>query len=435
MIIRQSSIAFESGHSLDVMERETYEKEIVQQSKSRARLTDTIDPLAQVIVDRVSISQQADTQVVSGYSAKVTGRSTVSSVQDDSTETLVRQAAIEKIAGSIIDEDVAVGWMQSGLSVSAGNEDKDSIESQRLALSVQSGSASPRRQKNVSSTRASEISITSTRIRLEEETAWFSSQGSVVTEDGRNIDFSLDMSVSRSLFTETREETLIQRWQERVNLTDPLVISLDGQAPLLTDTVFDFDLDSDGEAEHINFTGSGSGFLSLDRNGDGVINNGSELFGPETGSGFEELAAFDDDGNGWIDEADAVFDQLTVWTKDADGQDHLISLKDAGIGAVNLGYVATPLSMTGEGRTAERADESVRCVFCLKMGLWVPFMSWIWPPMSRQRIRLTCLLNRKIKVRQNPGSRCWHQRPRPLKIRPQLPLENSRKTPRILWQN
>ncbi len=119
------------------------------------------------------------------------------------------------------------------------------------------------------------------------------------------------------------------------------MISLDGNVPTLSDTVFEFDLDSDGEQDLINFTSAGSGFLAFDKNEDQVINNGSELFGPGTGNGFNELSAFDDDQNRWIDENDAVFSKLTVWTKDATGKDRLISLKDAGIGAIALDHADT----------------------------------------------------------------------------------------------
>ncbi|MDD9303740.1 MAG: hypothetical protein HUK40_15925 [Desulfobacter sp.] len=174
----------------------------------------------------------------------------------------------------------------------------------------------------------------------------FSSQGQVHTQDGRMIDFSLEMSMDRAYLSKTQEQTLIHTWQEEVSFVDPLVISLDGSLPSLTDERFEFDLDNDGDLESISFVAKGSGFLSFDRNHDGKINNGSELFGPGTGNGFNELAEFDQDKNGWIDENDSVFSQLSVWTRDKDGNDQLISLKDAGIGAVYLDNAQTEFSMT-----------------------------------------------------------------------------------------
>jgi hypothetical protein len=45
---------------------------------------------------------------------------------------------------------------------------------------------------------------------------------------------------------------------------------------------------------------------------DGRVNDGRELFGPITGDGFAELAAYDDDGNNWIDENDGIYDNLSI---------------------------------------------------------------------------------------------------------------------------
>lgn len=198
-----------------------------------------------------------------------------------------------------------------------------------------------------------EISLKQTDIHFEEEHLSMSSSGQVTTEDGRKIDFSLDMSLNRSFVSRTQEETLVQRWQERINLTDPLVISLDGKAPTLYDARFEFDLDSDGETQMIHFVNPGSGFLAFDKNNDQVINDGSELFGPGTGNGFEELAQFDEDQNNWIDENDAVFSQLSVWTRDANGKDTLISLKDAGVGAIFLGHAQTLFNMTSSDNSLQ----------------------------------------------------------------------------------
>ena len=108
---------------------------------------------------------------------------------------------------------------------------------------------------------------------------------------------------------------------------------------------FDFDLDTDGRLDNIGFVGAGSGFLVLDKNGNGAVDNGRELFGALSGNGFADLAALDDDGNGWIDENDSAFDQLQVWQKDAQGQDRLRSLREAHVGALYLGRVASPFSV------------------------------------------------------------------------------------------
>jgi len=101
----------------------------------------------------------------------------------------------------------------------------------------------------------------------------------------------------------------------------------------------------DGNAEQISFVGPNSGFIALDKNNDGTVNNGSELFGAASGNGFQDLAAFDQDKNGWIDDNDSVFSQLKVWTKDAQGNDSLTSLKSSGVGALYLGNVSTQFDL------------------------------------------------------------------------------------------
>ncbi|MGB4302358.1 MAG: hypothetical protein WBJ34_00965, partial [Syntrophomonadaceae bacterium] len=165
--------------------------------------------------------------------------------------------------------------------------------------------------------------------------------GQVKTADGRTIDISVQLNMSRTFYS---HQSISIRAGDAV-LTDPLVVNFDGPAAALTERNFQFDLDCDGKPDQISFVRPGSGFLALDRNGDGVINDGSELFGPQTGNGFLELAAYDEDGNGWIDEADEIFDCLRIWTRDAQGNEVLFALGEKGIGAIYLGYADTQFSM------------------------------------------------------------------------------------------
>ena len=56
----------------------------------------------------------------------------------------------------------------------------------------------------------------------------------------------------------------------------------------------------------------------------------------------------DRDGNGWIDEADDIFKDLKVWTKDEEGNNKLLNLKEAGVGAIYLGSADTQFSLNNE---------------------------------------------------------------------------------------
>ena len=175
----------------------------------------------------------------------------------------------------------------------------------------------------------------------ENETTSFSTDGVVKTSDGREISFNVELTMSRS-FTQYASET-VDFGAPR--LMDPLVINMDAPAADVQDQKFFFDLDADGHEEAISRLGSGSGFLALDKNGDGRINDGSELFGALNGDGFADLAKYDNDGNGWIDEADDIFDKLLIWSKDANGNDRLVGLGKAGVGAIYLGAQNTQFSM------------------------------------------------------------------------------------------
>lgn len=188
----------------------------------------------------------------------------------------------------------------------------------------------------------------------EAEQTEFSAQGVVQTADGKEITFNLQLNMSSEHIEQT--DLSVRLGDAARQTKDPLVINFSGNAAQLTSTKFSFDLNADGNAEQISFVAPGSGFLALDKNQDGMINNGSELFGPASGNGFSDLAAYDQDGNRWIDESDAVFNQLKVWSKDAQGNDQLSSLKEAGVGAIYLGNVATEFSLLSSGAVAGSKD-------------------------------------------------------------------------------
>lgn len=172
----------------------------------------------------------------------------------------------------------------------------------------------------------------------------FSSQGTVLTQDGQRVSFSLKLSLQRQ-FIETNSISV--RAGDAL-LVDPLVINFDGTAAQLTDTKFAFDFDSDGEDEQISFLGPGSGFLFLDLDNNGKATNGAELFGPRTNKGFKELAQYDLDQNGWLDENDPVYEKLLVWSKDKAGDDYFSSLSRKNIEAIYLGYQDTEFSLKGQ---------------------------------------------------------------------------------------
>lgn len=175
----------------------------------------------------------------------------------------------------------------------------------------------------------------------EKETTCFETTGTAVTADGRKLSFNISLEMSRS-FTKMAEENCIFG---QPRLCDPLVINLNTNVASVSDQKFFFDIDADGTKDEISMLNKNSGYLALDNNGDGIINDGSELFGTTSGNGFKDLLAYDEDGNGWIDEADSIFQKLKVWVMNEDGRSELMDLKNSGVGAIYLGYEDTEFSL------------------------------------------------------------------------------------------
>jgi hypothetical protein len=184
--------------------------------------------------------------------------------------------------------------------------------------------------------------------RWESQSVSYSSTGTAITADGRKLSFNYSFAMSDS-FTEKYQmvDVAIR------NCVDPLVINLDDCPTSIEDQTFFFDLDGDGEDDELHNIGKGAGFLALDKNDDGFINNGLELFGARTGDGFNELAAYDEDGNGWIDENDPVFTKLRIMTITENGDQELYGLKESDVGAIYLGRLDTEFIHRDDENTSQ----------------------------------------------------------------------------------
>ena len=172
----------------------------------------------------------------------------------------------------------------------------------------------------------------------ENENTRFISNGVIETEDGESVNFVMNLDMKREYMSQEKYSYVEEG---AMTLIDPLVINFDGSIPELADFRFSFDLNFDGQNEEFASFKDGTGFLALDLNADGKVNDGRELFGPSTGSGFGELAQYDADHNNWIDENDTIFDQLSIWTPDENGNGQISSIRDKGIGAIYLDQADT----------------------------------------------------------------------------------------------
>ncbi|MDZ7814228.1 MAG: hypothetical protein U5L74_14500 [Ideonella sp.] len=133
----------------------------------------------------------------------------------------------------------------------------------------------------------------------------------------------------------------------------PLVLDLDGNGvqTVGVDHGVRFDLKATGDTPTVGWTDGRDGLLVLDRNGNGRIDDGAELFGEGTTlanglkapDGFTALAEADDNGDGVINAQDAVFGQLQVWVDaNIDGVTQAGELK----GLAELGVVEFNLKAT-----------------------------------------------------------------------------------------
>ncbi len=152
---------------------------------------------------------------------------------------------------------------------------------------------------------------------------------------------------------------------------DPLVIDLGAEGITLRsiENGVNFDLDNNGFAEKTAWIGNEDGFLALDRNGNGVIDNGGELFGDQvilsdgsqSASGFEALSDVDGNQDGVINSQDEVFNQLLVWI-DANHSgtsecDELKSLSAHCIISISLDH--TEISLVDDETGARIAETSL----------------------------------------------------------------------------
>lgn len=183
----------------------------------------------------------------------------------------------------------------------------------------------------------------------EQEQLAFVANGQVTTADGREITFDLGFALNY------QKLQLSERLTSSSALKDPLVLNLEGLVPGFTSARFEFDLDADGSSESLTQLANNSAFLALDRNGNGQIDDGNELFGARSGNGFAELAALDDDGNGILDDADSGFASLRLYRSDT----ALLTLGDQKIGAIFLNAAATPFMHLGGDQGAQGESPAV----------------------------------------------------------------------------
>jgi hypothetical protein len=150
-----------------------------------------------------------------------------------------------------------------------------------------------------------------------------------------------------------------RNWFQR---RDPLALDLDGdglETTGITASPTLFDHDGDGIKTGTGWLKGDDAFLALDRNGNGTIDNGSELFGVDTtlasgqkaANGFAALADLDSNHDGQFSNADAQYANVRVWRdlnqNGISEAGELQSLSAAGIASINLASTASNIALAG----------------------------------------------------------------------------------------
>ncbi|MCV2357227.1 hypothetical protein LNV09_24040 [Paucibacter sp. B2R-40] len=161
----------------------------------------------------------------------------------------------------------------------------------------------------------------------------------------------LNMTQSTALVANTAAMGVMSGTQlDALFLTTPIMLDLNGNGiqTLSAAEGVNFDLNATGIAHKYGWASGGDGMLAMDRNGDGVINSGAELFGSGTqlglgkhaANGYLAMAAEDSNHDGKLDAHDANFNKLRVWVDaNHDGKTdagELKTLADLGITELDL---------------------------------------------------------------------------------------------------
>jgi len=161
-------------------------------------------------------------------------------------------------------------------------------------------------------------------------------------------EFELDDEVHSINYTFTldSEHTSYSKFEmTAAALKDPLIVQFSKQSIGNITATTEFDINQDKTLNTLPIFSGDVGYLVFDKNANGVADNGSELFGPQTGNGFNELSQLDSNNNGFIDEDDQAFKNLYIWQPENNNQQtQWLSLQQADIKAISTTAIATPFS-------------------------------------------------------------------------------------------
>jgi hypothetical protein len=338
MRIQSSELAFAARHQLSVSDRESSSLQVtvggttqeVKSARSRegAALDEVgISATARQVLAAAERSQARDDVRDALRTESATGPAKVDEAENEHETPQLKlfRLAVEALTGKRIRATDKI--------------DEEGAEEETAKVAAKHGDGSRVTRNDDRAQWA--ISYDYAREYHESEQTSVAAMGVVNTADGKQIEFAMQVTMQREYHEVESHSVRLGN----AKLRDPLVLQFDGPAAELQEGTFAFDIDSDGAPDDIHFMAPGGAALALDKNDNGRVDDGSELFGTRTGDGFAELANHDADKNGWIDEADPIFDELKLWSRSEDGKDRLGTLSERGVGAIYLGKVSSPFQI------------------------------------------------------------------------------------------
>lgn len=174
------------------------------------------------------------------------------------------------------------------------------------------------------------------------------------TPSPQQVELEIELHVELQVHVELK--VALAQSQSATQKSDPLILDINNNGIHFDATKrITFDLNGDGQTERLSQLSSGDYFLAFDKNANGVIDNGIELFGDQLGdnNGFTALARYDDNRDNIIDASDRIFSALRLLQIDGDGRQTQTTLQNAGIKALDLRYQQAQQIFSGGDEIAQ----------------------------------------------------------------------------------
>ena len=197
--------------------------------------------------------------------------------------------------------------------------------------------------------------------------SWKWGAKNVGTNDNIDSDVNSNGSYANVVYTDILKLASGQNDMSWDAAITPIVIDLNGDGVhtiARADFHGSFDLLGTGSAIQSGWVSAHDGLLAIDSNGNGKIDNISELFGGnEKGTGFAKLSSYDSNGDGVVDAKDDKFAELRIWrdanSNGATDDGELMSLHDAGVASLTVSYTELPFLDANDNLHLERSSATL----------------------------------------------------------------------------